>query len=116
MGQGKSKEGYQKAVKKLSSLELDNIEAVFNELSTKTDDGSSRVELSLLTRQDFAERFHLTGFVAERLFHAFDKTEVGSTFRSSHFHRQILRPLRVYNVLIGLHVSTYNVYVSLSYD
>lgn len=76
MGQGKSKEGYQKAVKKLSSLELDNIGAVFQELSTKTEDGTRRVELSLLTRQDFAERFHLTGFVAERLFHAFDKTEV----------------------------------------
>lgn len=76
MGQGKSKERYQKAVKKLSSLELDNIAAVFQELSTKSEDGTRRVELSLLTRQDFAERFHLTGFVAERLFHAFDKTEV----------------------------------------
>ncbi|XP_031555083.1 trafficking protein particle complex subunit 12-like [Actinia tenebrosa] len=78
MGQGKSKEGYQKAVKKLSSLELDNIEAVFNELSIKTEDGKRRVELSLLTRQEFAERFHLTGFVAERLCHAFDKTETGT--------------------------------------
>lgn len=76
MGQGKSKEGYQKAVKKLSSLELDNIEGVFNELSIKTEDGTRRVELSLLTRQEFAERFHLTGFVAERLCHAFDKSEV----------------------------------------
>jgi len=80
MGQGKSKERYQKAVKKLSSLELHNIEAVFQELSTKTEDGTRRVELSLLTRQDFAERFHMTGFVAERLFHAFDKTEVWLTF------------------------------------
>ena len=76
MGQGSSKERYKNAVKKLSSLELENIEAVFNEISTKTDDGTRQVELSMLNRQDFAERFRLPGFIAERLFHAFDRNEV----------------------------------------
>ena len=76
MGQGSSKERYKSAVKKLSSLELENIEAVFNEISTKTDDGTRQVELSMLNRQDFAERFRLPGFIAERLFHAFDRNEV----------------------------------------
>ena len=76
MGQGSSKERYKNAVKKLSSLELENIEAVFNEISTKTDDGTRQVELSMLNRQDFAERFRLPGFIAERLFLAFDRNEV----------------------------------------
>lgn len=76
MGQGSSKERYKNAVKKLSSLELENIEAVFNEISTKTDDGTRQVELSMLNRQDFAERFRLPGFIAERLSHAFDRNEV----------------------------------------
>lgn len=65
-------------MKKLSSLELENIEAVFNEISTKTDDGTRQVELSMLNRQDFAERFRLPGFIAERLFHAFDRNENGT--------------------------------------
>lgn len=76
MGQGSSKERYKSAVKKLSSIELANIEAVFNEVSTKREDGSRHVELSLINRQDFAERFRLPGFIAERLFLAFDRTEV----------------------------------------
>lgn len=76
MGQGSSKERYKSAVKKLSSLELANIEAVFNEISTKREDGTRHVELSLINRQDFAERFRLPGFIAERLFHAFDRNEV----------------------------------------
>lgn len=76
MGQGSSKERYKSAVKKLSSIELANIEAVFNEVSTKREDGSRHVELSLINRQDFAERFQLPGFIAERLFLAFDRTEV----------------------------------------
>ena len=76
MGQGSSKERYKSAVKKLSSLELENIEAVFNEISTKREDGSRHVELSLVNRQDFGERFRLPGFIAERLFHAFDRSEV----------------------------------------
>lgn len=76
MGQGSSKERYKSAVKKLSSIELANIEAVFNEVSTKRADGSRHVELSLINRQDFAERFRLPGFIAERLFLAFDRTEV----------------------------------------
>ena len=79
MGQGSSKERYKSAVKKLSSIELANIEAVFNEVSTKREDGSRHVELSLINRQDFAERFRLPGFIAERLFLAFDKTEVSHT-------------------------------------
>ncbi|CAH3149003.1 unnamed protein product [Porites evermanni] len=62
----------------ISSLELENIEAVFNEISTKTDDGTRQVELSMLNRQDFAERFRLPGFIAERLFHAFDRNENGT--------------------------------------
>ena len=76
MGQGSTKEGYKNAVKKLSSLELKNIEAVFNEISTKSEDGTRHVELSLVNRQDSAERFRLPGFIAERLFHAFDRNEV----------------------------------------
>ena len=76
MGQGSSKERYKSAVKKLSSIELENIEAVFNEISTKREDGSRHVELSLINRQDFAQRFRLPGFIAERLFHAFDRNEV----------------------------------------
>lgn len=76
MGHGSSKEGFKNAAKKLSSLELANIEAVFNELSTKSQDGTRHVELSLINRQDFAERFRLPGFIAERLFHAFDRNEV----------------------------------------
>ena len=76
MGQGSSKESYKNAVKKLSSIELANIEAVFNEISTKREDGTRHVELSLINRQDFAERFRLPGFIAERLFHAFDRNEV----------------------------------------
>ena len=76
MGQGSSKESYKNAVKKLSSIELANIEAVFNEISTKREDGTRHVELSLINRQDFAERFRLRGFIAERLFHAFDRNEV----------------------------------------
>ena len=76
MGQGNSKERYKSAVKKLSSLELENIGAVFNEISTKREDGSRHVELSLINRQDFGERFRLPGFIAERLFHAFDRSEV----------------------------------------
>ena len=84
MGQGSSKERYKNAVKKLSSLELENIEAVFNEISTKTDDGTRQVELSMLNRQDFAERFRLPGFIAERLFHAFDRNEV---LQSIHYIR-----------------------------
>ena len=76
MGQGSSKERYKNAVKKLSNLELENIEAVFNEISTKTEDGTRQVELSRIDRQDFAERFRLPGFIAERLFHAFDRNEV----------------------------------------
>ena len=79
MGQGSSKERYKSAVKKLSSIELANIEAVFNEVSTKREDGSRHVELSLINRQDFAERFRLPGFIAERLFLAFDRTEVSRT-------------------------------------
>ena len=79
MGQGSSKERYKSAVKKLSSIELANIEAVFNEVSTKREDGSRHVELSLINRQDFAERFRLPGFIAERLFLAFDRTEVPYT-------------------------------------
>ena len=75
MGHGSSKESYKSAVKKLSSLELANIEAVFNEISTKREDGTRHVELSLINRQDFAERFRLPGFIAERLFHAFDRNE-----------------------------------------
>lgn len=79
MGQGSSKERYKSAVKKLSSIELANIEAVFNEVSTKREDGSRHVELSLINRQDFAERFRLPGFIAERLFLAFDRNEVSHT-------------------------------------
>jgi len=79
MGQGSSKERYKSAVKKLSSIELANIEAVFNEVSTKNEDGSRHVELSLINRQDFAERFRLPGFIAERLFLAFDRNEVSHT-------------------------------------
>ncbi|XP_027054432.1 uncharacterized protein LOC113681535 [Pocillopora damicornis] len=78
MGQGSSKESYKNAVKKLSSIELANIEAVFNEISTKREDGTRHVELSLINRQDFAERFRLPGFIAERLFHAFDRNESGT--------------------------------------
>ncbi|XP_068678322.1 trafficking protein particle complex subunit 12-like isoform X2 [Montipora foliosa] len=78
MGQGSSKERYKNAVKKLSSLELENIQAVFNEISTKREDGTRHVELSLVNRQDFAERFRLPGFIAERLFHAFDRNESGT--------------------------------------
>lgn len=78
MGQGSSKERYKNAVKKLSSLELENIQAVFNEISTKREDGTRHVQLSLVNRQDFAERFRLPGFIAERLFHAFDRTENGA--------------------------------------
>ena len=78
MGQGRSKERYQNAVKKLSSLELANIEAVFNEISTEREDGTRHVELSLVNRQDFAERLRLPGFIAERLFHAFDRSEVAA--------------------------------------
>ena len=76
MGQGRSKERYKSSVKKLSSIELANIEAVFNEISTKRDDGTRHVELSQINRQDFAERFRLPGFITERLFHAFDRNEV----------------------------------------
>lgn len=76
MGQGSSKERFKNAAKKLSSLELANIEAVFDEISTKSEDGTRHVELSLINRQDFAERFRLPGFIAERLFHAFDRNEV----------------------------------------
>ena len=76
MGQGSSNERYKSAVKKLSSIELENIEAVFNEISTKREDGTRHVELSHINRQDFAERFRLPGFLAERLFHAFDRDEV----------------------------------------
>lgn len=78
MGHGGSKERYKNAVKKLSSLELENIEGVFNEISTKREDGTRHVELSLINRQDFAERFRLPGFIAERLFHAFDRNENGT--------------------------------------
>ncbi|EDO32022.1 predicted protein, partial [Nematostella vectensis] len=78
MGQGKSRERYEKAVRKLSSLELANLEGVFNEISTKREDGSRHVEISLVNRQDFAERFRLPGFVTERLFHAFDRSETGT--------------------------------------
>ena len=76
MGQGSSKERFKNAAKKLSSLELANIEAVFDEISTKSEDGTRHLELSLINRQDFAERFRLPGFIAERLFHAFDRNEV----------------------------------------
>lgn len=78
MGQGSSKERFKNAAKKLSSLELANIEAVFDEISTKSEDGTRHVELSLINRQDFAERFRLPGFIAERLFHAFDRNESGA--------------------------------------
>lgn len=82
MGQGSSKERYKSAVKKLSSIELANIEAVFNEVSTKREDGTRHVELSLINRQDFAERFRLPGFIAERLFLAFDRNEVSHSLRN----------------------------------
>lgn len=72
MGQGRSKE----AVKELSGLELANIEAVFNEIATKREDGTKGVELTVVNQQEFAERFRLPGFVAERLFHVFDKNRV----------------------------------------
>ena len=76
MGQGRSKERYEEAVKKLSSLELANIDAVFDEIATSKEDGTKEVELTVVNRQEFAERFRLPGFVAERLFHAFDKNKV----------------------------------------
>lgn len=82
MGQGKSKQRYLNAVKKLSSLELANIEAVFKEISVTNDDGSRRMILNTINRQDFAERFRLPAFIGERLFHAFDKDEVGKAISS----------------------------------
>ena len=91
MGQGSSKERYKNAVKKLSSLELENIQAVFNEISTKREDGTRHVQLSLVNRQDFAERLRLPGFIAERLFHAFDRTEVSRIFT-----------ICIYNIYVGV--------------
>ena len=76
MGQGRSQERQEKAVKQLSGVELANIEAVFHEIATKLGDGTKGVELSVPIRQELAERFRLPGFVAERLFHVFDKNEV----------------------------------------
>lgn len=39
MGQGSFKESYKNVVKKLSSIELVNIEVVFNEILMKREDG-----------------------------------------------------------------------------
>ena len=80
MGQGKSKQRYLNAVKKLSTVELANIEAVFKEISVTNEDGSRRMILNTINRQDFAERFRLPSFIGERLFHAFDKAEVSKYY------------------------------------
>ena len=80
MGQGKSKQRYLNAVKKLSTVELANIEAVFKEISVTNEDGSRRMILNTINRQDFAERFRLPSFIGERLFHAFDKDEVSKYY------------------------------------
>ena len=78
MGHGNSK-AYTEAIKKLSSLELNNIVAVFNELSTESQDGTRTIpEPNMATRRVFAERFSLPGLIGERLFHAFDRDSNGT--------------------------------------
>ncbi|XP_028396842.1 trafficking protein particle complex subunit 12-like [Dendronephthya gigantea] len=78
MGHGNSK-AYTEAIKKLSSLELNNIVGVFNELSTENQDGIRAIpEPNMATRRVFAERFSLPGLIGERLFHAFDRDNNGT--------------------------------------
>ena len=78
MGHGNSK-AYTEAIKKLSSLELNNIVGVFNELSTENQDGTRAIlEPNMATRRVFAERFSLPGLIGERLFHAFDRDNTGT--------------------------------------
>ena len=78
MGHHNSK-ATKEAIKKLSSLELHNIKAVFNELSTENNDGTRAIpEPNLATRRVFAERFSLPGLIGERLFHAFDRDNSGA--------------------------------------
>lgn len=75
----KNSKAYSEAIKKLSSLELKNIKAVFNELSTENKDGTREIpEPNLATRRVFAERFSLPGLIGERLFHAFDRDNNGT--------------------------------------
>lgn len=78
MGHRNSK-AYTEAINKLSSLELQNIKGVFNELSTESNDGTRNIpEPNLATRRVFAERFSLPGLIGERLFHAFDQDNTGT--------------------------------------
>ena len=78
MGHRNSK-AYTEAINKLSSLELQNITAVFNELSTENKDGTREIpEPNMATRRVFAERFCLPGLIGERLFHAFDQDNTGT--------------------------------------
>lgn len=78
MGHRNSK-AFTEAIKKLSSLELQNIKAVFNELSTENQDGTREIpEPNLATRRVFAERFCLPGLIGERLFHVFDRDNNGT--------------------------------------
>jgi len=81
MGQGTSSETDAKLkalVSKLSKLEIKDIEAVFMELSTTTDEGQFVIQQpSWLNRDKFAEIFGLNDLIVEQLFQAFDRDKNG---------------------------------------
>ncbi|XP_057314478.1 trafficking protein particle complex subunit 12-like [Hydractinia symbiolongicarpus] len=81
MGQGGSTEQDAKVkavVGKLSKMEIKDIEALFMELSTKTQEGESVIrQPTWLNRDKFAEVFGMTELVIEQLFEAFDRDKNG---------------------------------------